>query len=89
MFRAADAMLVTKTDLLRVIDDFDTTRAMTYFRNLANRAPVYSLSCKTGEGMQAWTDWLREQIAAQRQRVAAGITARPKMQSDGSRLHQP
>lgn len=88
MFRAADVMLITKTDLLHVIDEFDTERAVTYLRNLANGAPVYSLSNKTGDGMQAWIEWLREQIALQRQRPAAGGSARPKMQSDGARLHE-
>jgi hydrogenase nickel incorporation protein HypB len=88
MFRAADVMLLSKTDLLSVIDEFDTRRAISYFRNLANVAPVYSLSSKTGEGMQTWIDWLREKIAVQKQWVAAGKTARPKMQTDGARVDQ-
>lgn len=87
MFRAADVMLLTKTDLLPVIEEFDAERATINLRNLASRVPVHSVSSKTGEGMAMWTDWLRQQIATQRNRLAAGETSRPKVQSDRARLH--
>ena len=82
MFRAADVILLSKTDLSPFIDEFDRERATSNLRNLANRAPVYSISSKTGEGIQTWVDWLRVQITMQRQRVASGETARPRIQSD-------
>lgn len=87
MFRAADVMLLTKTDLLPVIEEFDAERATANLRNLASSAPVYAISSKTGEGMSAWIDWLRQQITTQRKRLAAGETARPRVQSDRARLH--
>ena len=59
MFRAADLLLVTKTDLLPVMDDFKTESATRYFRQLANPAPVLSLAAKTGSGMSDWIAWLR------------------------------
>ncbi len=87
MFRAADAMLISKTDLLAVLDDFDPARAEAHLRELANPAPVFRLSAKKGDGMTAWLTWLREQLAAQRARVAQGQTRLPKIQPDGVRLH--
>jgi hydrogenase nickel incorporation protein HypB len=87
MFRAADALLITKTDLLAVLDDFDPMRAEGHLRNLANPAPVLHLSARKGLGMAAWLDWLRAQLAAQRARVAQGQSRRPAIQPDGERFH--
>ncbi len=72
MFRAADAMLLTKTDLLAVLDDFDPDRAERHLRELANPAPVLPLSARKGEGMAEWIGWLRQQLAAQRERAQKG-----------------
>ncbi len=69
MFRAADIMLLTKTDLLPVLDDFDSQQAETYLRQLANSAPTISLSAKKGIGMIPWLDWLRQEFTAHRERV--------------------
>lgn len=87
MFRAADAMLVTKTDLLAVLDDFDPDKAEAHLRALAHPAPVLRLSARRNLGIDAWFAWLREQFAAQRARVADGTTRRPAIQADGQRYH--
>ena len=87
MFRAADLVLLTKTDLLPVLDDFDATRAERYLRDLANPAPVLQLSAKKRDRLAAWFDWLRQEVAAQRARAQKGQTLRPAIQSDGVRLH--
>jgi hydrogenase nickel incorporation protein HypB len=87
MFRAADLVLLTKTDLLAVLDDFDPARAEGCLRNLASRAPLLSLSAKKKSGLDAWLDWLRAERAAQRARVKNGETLRPAVQPDGARLH--
>jgi hydrogenase nickel incorporation protein HypB len=58
MFRAADLVLVTKSDLLPVLDDFDPAMAERCLRDLASDVPLFKVSSKTGEGMQAWLDWL-------------------------------
>jgi len=89
MFRAADLLLLTKTDLLAVLDDFDPARAEACLRNLASDAPVLSLSARNGDGLDAWLAWLQRQRAAQRQRRAAGKTRRPAIQPDGMQLHAP
>jgi len=87
MFRAADLMLVTKTDLLAVLDDFDARKAEHHLRRLASRVPVFEISSRNGEGMALWLAWLRGEVKAQRQRVAQGKSVRPAIQGDGARLH--
>jgi hydrogenase nickel incorporation protein HypB len=58
MFRAADLVLVSKCDLLGVLDDFDPARVRTGIRRLANDAPVVELSARSGNGLGDWTDWI-------------------------------
>ncbi len=66
MFRAADLVVLTKTDLLPVMEDFDPQRAERGLRNLASRAPLLPLSAKTGGGLGAWLDWLRAELGQSR-----------------------
>ena len=87
MFRAADLVLLTKTDLLPVLDDFDPARAELCLRQLANPAPMLHLSAKKKDGLDAWFDWLRHELAAQRQRARHGQTLHPAVQPDGARMH--
>jgi hydrogenase nickel incorporation protein HypB len=87
MFRAADLVLLTKTDLLPVLDDFDPAHAENCLRNLANPAPALRLSAKNHDGLDAWFDWLRREYLAQRQRALHGQSLRPAIQPDGVRLH--
>jgi hydrogenase nickel incorporation protein HypB len=62
MFRAADLVLITKSDLLPVLDDFDPAVAEQYLRQLANPAPLLNLSARDGEGLSEWLDWLRARL---------------------------
>ena len=87
VFRAADLVLLTKTDLLPVLDDFDPARAERCVRDLANPAPVLQLSAKKRDGLAAWFDWLRAERAAQRERARRGQVLRPAIQPDGARFH--
>jgi hydrogenase nickel incorporation protein HypB len=87
MFRAADLVLLTKTDLLPVLDDFDPGRAEGCLRRLANPAPFLRLSAKKKDGMENWIDWLHRERAAQTHRARQGQTLRPAIQPDGARLH--
>jgi hydrogenase nickel incorporation protein HypB len=66
MFRCADMMLLSKTDLLPVLDDFKPEKAEQYLRNLASTAPVIHVSSKSGAGMANWLDWLDNQIEEQK-----------------------
>ena len=64
MFRAADLILVTKSDLLEVLDDFDPDAAERCVREIANPAPLLKISAKTGLGMDGWLDWIRHELAS-------------------------
>jgi hydrogenase nickel incorporation protein HypB len=67
MFRAADLVLLSKCDLLPVLDDFKPEAARRHLRNLANPAPLFELSARSGAGMEHWLEWLRREIATARQ----------------------
>ena len=60
MFRTADLVLLTKTDLLPVMDEFSTDRARACLHNLANPAPVFEISAKKQETLTPWLNWLEE-----------------------------
>ncbi len=72
MFRAADVVLISKADLLPVLDDFDPAFAETCLRHLASTAPMFQVSARRGDGMATWLDWLRARLAEVR---SAGVTA--------------
>lgn len=65
MYRGVQVLVVNKMDLLPYVP-FD----MDYFRKgvevLNPGVVTFPLSCKTGEGMQAWTDWLVDQVKSKR-----------------------
>lgn len=61
MFRAADLVLISKTDLLEVLDDFDPAVARRHLHNLASSAPVMSVSARDTTTLTGWIDWLHEQ----------------------------
>jgi hydrogenase nickel incorporation protein HypB len=58
MFRGADLVLVTKTDLLPYVD-FDLARHATGVEEVSPGARMIAVSATTGEGMPSWYDWLR------------------------------
>jgi len=70
MFRAADLVLITKADLLTVLGDFDPAYAEQCLRQLANAAPLMTLSARKGVGMDAWLDWLDKELDVVRQDFA-------------------
>ena len=83
MFRAADLVLLSKSDFLEVIDDFDPAHAERQVRELANPADVLQLSVRRPETLQAWFDWLHAKLDAHR----AGAEMAPRTQPDGAVLH--
>jgi len=82
MFRAADLMLVSKTDLLPYLDDFSPLKARKNLHHLANDAPVIELSVKNGNGFNAWIDWLHTEIESYRSLVRNKQTQHPKVQEN-------
>ena len=75
MFRQADLVLVTKGDLLGVVDDFDAAKIERQVRELGNPAPVLTLSARTGAGLPGWLDWLREEAALRRSATDPAVAA--------------
>ena len=68
MFRAADLVLLSKCDLLPVLDDFKPENARRYLQQLASRAPIIELSAKNGDGMDSWLHWVFTELAQLEQR---------------------
>ena len=60
MFAAVDALILNKIDLMPYID-FDLEAFRTAVRALNADAPLFEVSCKTGEGIEAWAEWLLTQ----------------------------
>ena len=87
MFRAADLMLLTKTDLLAVLDDFDPAKAEQALRLVGSAAPVLHAAPRKGAGVAEWVSWIEGELIAQRARIKAGTTRRPAVQVEGARLH--
>ena len=83
MFRAADLVLLSKSDFLDLVDDFDPARAERYVRELANPAEVLKVSARRPDSLQDWFDWLRARLQDRR----AGVAMAPKTQADGMALH--
>jgi hydrogenase nickel incorporation protein HypB len=57
MFAAAQLMILNKIDLLPHLS-FDVARCKDYARRVNPGITILELSATTGEGMQAWLDWL-------------------------------
>lgn len=61
MFSRAHALVITKTDTLSYFD-FDLRACMDWVRKLNPKIRAFPVSAKTGEGMEAWENWLRDQL---------------------------
>lgn len=57
MFAAVDAIIVNKVDLLPYLD-FDLAAFRKLVTGLNPDVQVFEVSCKTGEGIDGWADWL-------------------------------
>jgi hydrogenase nickel incorporation protein HypB len=85
MFRAADLVLLTKSDLNKVLGDFDPARAISFIRQLANPAPVLGVSARSGSGVAAWCDWIRAEISLHRRQPATEMA--PHAEAGRERVH--
>ena len=63
MFQVCDVVLVNKIDVLPYFDfDMDKCREYVALRN--PNARVIPICARTGEGIDEWADWLKEQVKA-------------------------
>ncbi|WP_411870096.1 hydrogenase nickel incorporation protein HypB [Vulcanococcus limneticus] len=62
MFREADCVLITKVDLLPHLP-VQVERIEDHIRQVNPHCAVIQVSATTGEGLEAWHGWLRQQLA--------------------------
>jgi hydrogenase nickel incorporation protein HypB len=73
MFRSADLVAINKIDLLPHLD-FDLPQFRANLRQVNPDATTIEVSARTGEGVDAWCEWLRGQVAGSRQPAATGVS---------------
>lgn len=61
MFATSDVLLVNKIDYLQ-FSDFDMTAMKERVYGLNPAIKIFEVSAKTGQGIEAWGDWLRKEI---------------------------
>jgi hydrogenase nickel incorporation protein HypB len=74
IFRGADLVLLTKTDLLDRASGFDDVRLHSNLRAIGCEAPVLGLSSRRGIGIDVVCDWLRAKEALQSLHVASSTS---------------
>src|SRR5581483_6727021 len=63
MFQTADAILLNKIDLIPYAG-VSLEELLGNVRKVNPAAPVFPISCRTGEGLDAWTSWFERRVAA-------------------------
>ncbi|HEQ98950.1 MAG TPA: hydrogenase accessory protein HypB [candidate division Zixibacteria bacterium] len=62
MFRKSSALVINKIDLLG-LSDFDIDKAEKNARQINGSLHIMRISCRTGDNLNLWCDWLREQVS--------------------------
>jgi len=63
MFSTCDALLINKIDYLGIADfDVEAVKKRVYALNPDIK--IFEVSAKTGQGMEAWADWLYQEVLA-------------------------
>jgi len=63
MFSICDAVLINKIDVMSVFD-FDLEAAKERIKALNPNAEIFPVSARTGEGFEAWAEWLKKNVTA-------------------------
>ena len=61
IFTVCDALIINKIDVLPYFD-FDMDKVREYALRRNPRLEIFPISAKTGEGVGAWTSWLKKQV---------------------------
>jgi hydrogenase nickel incorporation protein HypB len=83
IFRASDLVVLSKIDLLNVMDDFDPQRAAAALRALGRETPMVHTSARRTPHLTPWLDWLEGEMSAWRpvvRRSGSGISSPAKVQ---------
>ncbi|MEL6129501.1 MAG: hydrogenase nickel incorporation protein HypB [Cyanobacteria bacterium J06628_4] len=70
MFREADCLLITKTDLAPYLD-IDLERIEANVRQINPDVAIFRVSAKTGDGLTDWFRWVHEAVNNQTNRLTA------------------
>ncbi|MBD3401380.1 hydrogenase nickel incorporation protein HypB [candidate division GN15 bacterium] len=70
MFRRSSLMVINKTDLLDHCD-FEMDAVVTNARKVNGNIESLAVSCRSGEGLDSWYDWLRTQHERKRRKEPA------------------
>ena len=62
MFRVCDAAILNKIDLLPYLD-YEKDLAVESIQKIHPNMPVFEMSAKTGDGFEAWIDWLKQHVS--------------------------
>jgi len=65
MFRKSQVLVMNKVDLLPYVP-FDLAKARSYALQVNPELRVFETSCTTGQGLDAWADWLLAERQARR-----------------------
>jgi hydrogenase nickel incorporation protein HypB len=65
IFQESQVMIMNKIDLLPHLD-FDREKARRAVLALNADLEIFEVSCRTGEGLEAWFDWLAKRVGAVR-----------------------
>jgi hydrogenase nickel incorporation protein HypB len=63
IFAIADAIVLNKYDTMHVFD-FDEGEFREAVRRLNGAAPIFAVSAKTGDGMDAWAEWVAARVTS-------------------------
>ena len=63
MFSICDVLLVNKIDYMSM-SDFDLDAMRKRVLALNPRITIFEVSCKTGAGIEAWVNWLKDALKA-------------------------
>ena len=61
IFTVCDALIINKIDVLPYFD-FDMDKVIEYAHMRNPKLEIFPISAKTGEGIEAWTAWLKKQV---------------------------
>jgi hydrogenase nickel incorporation protein HypB len=81
MFHAASLMLLNKVDLLPHLS-FDVERCLANARRIHPAIEIIELSAATGQGMDAWLDWIDRGARAARQQRLDSVSALQRRVAD-------
>lgn len=77
IFRASDLVVLSKTDLLPVLDDFAPSRAADALRALGVATPMILTAARRNPSIDTWIDWLETRLSDQGIRAAEQLKAAP------------